>query len=159
MPKNALNIQVINRNNRAKRKKPDTGYESRTMDNEGYLGAILKRKSGEQIKNVNAVKSMGPHIESIAALSFYNYLPPPDFMENVNLNGNLDYGKTPKHLKRANGRTLDLSHMVPMRRLIIIGHIRKDARLPLPLKVDGDTIRGEGWTVVRFILPIDQPQE
>lgn len=75
-------------------------------------------------------------------LSFFGNMPPPKFT------GSGFQG--PRNYLRSLGRTMDLTPMLSMPRLIMIGHI-ENSEIPLPLTVDGDRPVSKGWTVVQWI--------
>jgi hypothetical protein len=138
------------------------GYLKRTYNDEGYLGTLYGRRYERQsmvdddqapgVEKLSVPKS-DELVDRLFLMSFYNHLPPPNFMEGDN--ETLNMMRTPKHLIRAAVRSLDLSYVTAFRRLIIIGHLENDSPIPLPLKVDGQIVGSSGWTTVRFILPIE----
>ena len=80
--------------------------------------------------------------------------PPPNFIDDAR-----DFsgaGIASVHFSRATGRDLDLTHLLATRKLIIMGYMPESSPLPLPLTVDGETPRSNGWTTVRFILPVEE---
>lgn len=79
-------------------------------------------------------------------LTFYSMLPPPEWWVT-------DWRVPRVNYYRAAGRAMDLSHLVKLRRLIIIGYL-KDSPLPLPLTVNGGNVTGTGWTMVRWVCPL-----
>lgn len=141
--------------------KGKTGYEDRRWRDEGILGQRFAEQyagrwsepdSPEPVIKVPKTDEM---VAAIEVLSFYSFMPPPDFV--VDEDGRMNMlGGDSVHLTRAALRGLDLSHLAALRRVIIIGHIERGAALPLPLKVDGQTPDATGWATVRFILPIDE---
>jgi hypothetical protein len=141
-----------------------TGWEMRQLNEEGHLGQIASRRLGTRLLSEydddaqpGAVTRVddGPveMVDKIEMLTFFNMIPPPEFMTKRDLN---QYIHTPQYLTRTTGRLLDLSHRTALRRLIIIGHIDRNAPLPLPLQVDGHEPKSSGWTTVRFILPVSE---
>lgn len=79
-------------------------------------------------------------------LTFYGTLPPPNWWEK-------EWAAAVTQYNRALGRPFDISPMLQTRCLIIMGYMR-DAPLPMPLHVDGEKVRGEGWTMVRWVCPL-----
>ena len=88
----------------------------------------------------------------IQALTLYDTLPPPDF-QNTSIMSAVG-GRATVMYERSQGRQVDLTHLIAMRRLVIIG-LWRDAPLPIPLKVDGVSVPSTGWTVIRWIGPVE----
>jgi hypothetical protein len=80
-------------------------------------------------------------------LSIYHQLEPPRYLRQDN--------KDPDTvvIVRRLGRELDLSAWFTRPCLIIIGYL-EDSPTPVPLRVDGETPRGTGLTVVRWVYPL-----
>ncbi|MCX5658145.1 MAG: hypothetical protein NTW19_00285 [Planctomycetota bacterium] len=90
-------------------------------------------------------------IQLIEMLSFYSNLPPPYYAFNDRTE---IYKADPYGCVRTVGRELDLTPLLALPRLILIGHLDKGP-FPIPLSVDGRTVAAEGWTTVRWIGPLD----
>jgi len=116
---------------------------------DGYLAHRIRvNKPGERFAQSDPGLIMLGDNEIVAnseVLTFYSMLPPPRYWD--------DRWQGPVHYQRALGRQLDLTALLRLRRLIIIGYL-KDSPLPLPMTVDGRPAKGQGWTVVRWISPI-----
>ncbi len=90
-------------------------------------------------------------MQSVELLTWFDYLPPPKFRdENMRL-----WVRT---YNRAIGREINLSHLVPLDCIVVIGFMQ-NSEMPVPLRIDGDEIPSTGWTVVRWVLPIESRQE
>ncbi len=121
----------------------------------GHLGDLLnKHLFTAQMPGMPAQQitlSDDRRISTLEMLSFFSSLPPPDF-RYTNVPG-------PTQYQRLLGREFDLTPMLAMRRLIVIGHVNarenQDVPLPLPLLVDGRPVAASGWTVVRWIAPVE----
>ena len=118
----------------------------------GFL-AGFKEKPGVNIgdKTTSEVGQVETDVtvEMFEMLTFFGTLPPPEFRK-------IDFNHPPDFFHRSLGRTLDLSARLPMRCLIVMGHL-ENSELPLPLTADGKTPPADdhSWTVVRLILPIE----
>lgn len=127
--------------------------QTRNFNREGYLGQLLAAFSNIRIRQeeeaIAPVVKVLPQdfVRRMEMLSFYSTLPPPDFRRNDLLRPAYNY-------IRPVGRSLDLSHLIATRQLLVIGHL-EGASLPIPLSVDGEMVASEGWTVVRAICPVD----
>ena len=136
------------------RRKPRKGhYDDRRLKSEGHLGNLMQLRTGgrwvgSQFDSTQADMASNEMAPAIEMLSFYSILPPPEFRRREN-----DQSHTPITYQRSLGRGLDLSHLLTMRRLIVIGHL-VDGPNPTPMKVDGRQLPSEGWTVVRWICPL-----
>ncbi len=88
----------------------------------------------------------------IEMLSIYHQLEPPKYITEDK--------KDPETavVSRRVGRELDLSVWFTRPCLIVIGYL-EDSPTPVPLKVDGETPRSTGLTVVRWIYPLPLDQE
>lgn len=84
-------------------------------------------------------------------LSFFSALPPPPY-EVVEEDGPLSFIRPP-NFARGVGRSLDLTHMAGLRRLMVIGMI-ENSRLPIPIAVNGQRLDSTGWTLVRWHLDL-----
>lgn len=82
-------------------------------------------------------------------LTFHTTLPPPSYWDKITA-----MGTGPTHYYRALGRSIDLSHLIRSRKLMVIGYLKRSP-LPIPLSVDGESVASSGLTVVRWLLPID----
>ena len=134
-------------------RRPSQYKADRQWKREGFLGQLIAAKTGQQFasSNTNVVRIAGDElVRAIEMLTFYSALPPPNFR-----NVELGLGSAPANYRRTIGRALDLTHLTAQRRLILIGHL-KNAPLPAPLAVDGETAPSEGWTVVRWTYDFDQ---
>ena len=138
-----------------------TGWEERAIQREGELGDRLRQIGGGRTDDVEENPSRArvdpgtPHIvNALMLFSFHGMLPPPDFL--VDDSDNLGLGHTPAHWVRTTGRHLDLSALTVFRRVILIGHLDEGSPMPTPLRVDGEEVESRGWTMVRFILPMQE---
>ena len=123
----------------------------------GHLGDLISRKAArvleedEDAPNPSRVTlAKDTRVKVIDMLSFYSSLPPPDFL-NTDFLGPATY-------ERAIGRQLDITHLLDLRRLIVIGHLEVSP-LPVTLTADGKAVPSIGWAVVRWICPLDSGQE
>ena len=98
----------------------------------------------------SGVISRASLVPAIDMLSFFSLLPPPDFRDASysSVTGNVI------NYQRTLGRNLDLTPVLGKRRLIIIGHI-EGSSIPVPLTVDGRRLPQKGWTVFRWICPLE----
>lgn len=117
----------------------------------GHLGILISRKAAHLLERGNLDPSQitlptDQRVKIIDMLGFYSSLPPPDFRQ-TGFPG-------PRVYRRTIGRELDLTHLLDLRRLIVVGHL-PESSLPVPLQVDGRTIPSRGWTVVRWICPLE----
>lgn len=125
----------------------------RKWKDEGHLGFLMGGKKANQPQSPHAQPAQGlplatdQLVHAIEMLSFYSLLPPPDFRM-------MEFYPRVANYDRALARSLDLSPLTAMRRLILIGHV-EEAPIPVPLTVDGQTSPSDGWTVVRWICPIE----
>ena len=83
----------------------------------------------------------------VALLSLYSTLPPPKYWKAIS-EDSPDYFRT-------TGRGLDLTRLLHLRRVIVIGNLDPDlggaSPLPLPLTVDGRPLPSSGFTAVRWV--------
>jgi hypothetical protein len=117
-------------------------------DTQSHLGRVSGLKPGRDIDADQPVRtrlSRDRWIPLVELLSFYNALPPPNF--------EWEHRNDAIHFHRAVGRQFDITHLLHMRRLIIIGFM-ENSPLPAPLTVDGQQLPSRGWTVVRWIHPL-----
>lgn len=152
--------KVLNPNARTKTKDNPTpnGWEKRTLAAEGFLGAHMQEMGGRRSdskEDEETKKLIDPGastiVRTLEIMTFFNLLPPPDFM----MDDDHDFLWTPVHFTRRIARSADLSHLTAGRRLIILGHLEEDSPLPLPLKVDGAEVESRGWTMVRFVMAVE----
>ena len=130
-------------------------YDNRDLADEGHLGVLMNLGTGR----LGAMRGIGPGRGGVRQreltpaaemLSFYSVLPSPDFRWKAEM---MAPSQSPATYQRALGRGLDLSHLLTMRCLIIIGHLA-DGPNPTPLTVDGRELPASGWTMVRWICPL-----
>ena len=125
---------------------------ARLWKHEGYLGRLIAFKTGQSWgsggveESVGAIVADSEIIQAVEMLSFFDTLPPPDFLNTNFINRSVNYA-------RGLGRGLDLTPQITMRCLIIIGHLQ-DTPVPVPVTVDGSRIKSSGRTVVRWICPL-----
>ncbi|MCC7204157.1 MAG: hypothetical protein IT441_03695 [Phycisphaeraceae bacterium] len=127
----------------------------------GYLGDLMRNPGmgRDQVTTGEDALAKLPEdqtVRMIERLSFYEYLPPP-LWDRTEYYGP-DQGW---EALRTGVRGLDISELLPLRRLIVIGHLPQSP-LPLPMTLDGgeaDELSGGGWTVVRWIVPISEPSD
>ncbi len=125
----------------------------RSWVQEGYLGRLMGFKAGQAWgshadNNGGAAIASSEVVQAVEMLSFYDALPPPDFRNTGLVDRAVNYD-------RAGGQMLDLTHATATRCLIVIGHTQ-ERFADLPLQVDGQSVPANGWTVLRWIVPIDQ---
>ena len=118
----------------------------------GFLGYLVDRGAafgGRNRPRFNPATAYRPdQVTRVAEiLTFYSTLPPPDYQTSGMLGGGRNY-------TRALGRPFDITALLPLRRVIIMGHLQRSP-LPLPLTVDGEILPSEGWTVVRWISQVE----
>ena len=89
----------------------------------------------------------------VEMLTFFGMLPPPDFRDT---DASFSLSDSIVAFGRREGRQLDLTHLLPLRRLMLIGHLT-GGPTPLPLQVDGDDLPSRGWTTVRWICRLPAP--
>ena len=120
----------------------------------GFLPRVMGSTAGQsddETANVGKVKiSPLRVVRESQVLSLFGSMPPPQFDKVA--------WPYPKQYQRALCRQMDISHLLKLRRLIVIGHI-KDSPLPAPLTVDGDTPASKGWTVVQWVYTLPEPLE
>ncbi len=138
-----------------------TGWEDRAIQGEGDLGERLHQIGGGKVDDEEEAVGKArvdpgtPHVvNALMLFSFHSMLPPPDFL--VDQSDHLGFGNSPAHWVRTTGRHLDLSALTVLRRVIIIGHLDEGSPMPTPIRVDGDEVESRGWTMVRFILPVQE---
>ncbi|MAE64374.1 MAG: hypothetical protein CMJ18_08880 [Phycisphaeraceae bacterium] len=88
---------------------------------------------------------------TVSLLSFYDALPVPDVWSSGD---GVIMGQGYHAYQRTQGRGLDLTHLLRIKCLIVIG-LLEDSPLPVPMTIDGDPARGKGLTVVRWISRLD----
>lgn len=128
----------------------------RSWVQEGYLGRLMGFKAGQawgshttgEGNARGAAIASSEIVQAVEMLSFYNALPPPDFRHTGLADRAVNYD-------RAGTQGLDLTATAATRCLIVIGHTL-EAFAALPLLVDGRPLPANGWTVLRWIVPIDQ---
>jgi hypothetical protein len=85
-------------------------------------------------------------------LSLYGALPPAEFWNVKEPQAVPDY-------YRKLGRGMDLSQLLVLRRVIVMGllDVTEAPGLPLvaPLRVGGAELRARGWVFVRLIVPVE----
>ena len=122
---------------------------------EGFLAAVEAEKPGDDMMTPSPL-STKPHEKDICngclLLSLYGTLPPAEFWNAQKPEDSPDYF-------RRLGRGMDLSPLLALRRVIVMGHLdltgRGDVPLPEPLKIDGVELGARGWVFVRFIVPVE----
>ena len=129
----------------------------------GLLGdlAFSRRPGLSHVDSDNQTYRQGVEAGLLTMLSFYDTLPPPDVLADVNsmqmqFQQGMGMGghRGERTCQRRLTRSIDLTRLLAFRRLIVIGHL-KDGPLPVPLKVDGRTIHSRGWTVVRWTCEVE----
>jgi hypothetical protein len=132
----------------------DRHYIKRKLGNEGHLGHLMSLPVAggggmSTPDGSSGVISRASLVPAIDMLSFFSLLPPPDFRDaSYSVTGNVI------NYQRTMGRNLDLTPVLGKRRLIIIGHI-EGSSIPVPLTVDGRRLPQKGWTVFRWICPLE----
>lgn len=126
-------------------KKPKISYTAPA----GLLGDLIhKHKPGLDATAILGGRLTNDRIiQTLTLLSFYGNLPPPQYVFN---DRSEIFKSDPYGCERAVGRELDLTPLLGMPRLIILGHLDKGP-FPVPMSVDGRTVKAEGWTMVRWI--------
>jgi hypothetical protein len=128
----------------------------------GYLADLLKNSNPSALGGADPASRQRANPAQVRrlteALSFYNILPPPKYRVSGT------YGGGSPHFTRPLGRSLDISHLMGLRRLIVIGYLHgQQAKLPMDLRVSGGQVPrtdAKSWTVVRWVLPIvDAPTQ
>ncbi|MCC7407778.1 MAG: hypothetical protein IT442_06875 [Phycisphaeraceae bacterium] len=127
----------------------------------GYLGDLMRnpgmgRDEVQAGEDALARLPEDQTVRMIERLSFYEYLPPPLWDRKEYYGADRGWAAL-----RTGVRGLDLSALLPLRRLIVIGHLPKSP-LPLPMTLDGregEKLSGGGWTVVRWIVPLPEPSD
>jgi|GEM_PF-3544349 len=135
------------------------GWETRSLRGEGVLGAHMADMGGQQSdtkQDEKTQKLIDPGASSIVRtlemLSFFDMLPPPTFMKP----DDVQFSWTPVHFSRRIARSADLTKLTAQRRLIIMGHIETDSPVPVPMLVGGEQIKSKGWTMVRFVMNVEE---
>lgn len=82
---------------------------------------------------------------SPAMLSLFNMLPP---MSNEGMSADAT------QLLRRGARELDITSALIAGQMVIIAEA-EEAPLPVPLRVEGEAVAGEGRTIYQFVLPLD----
>ena len=120
----------------------------------GHLGELTRVvKPGAEI--ISAVDGdpvlqrdqMSKIVNLMELESFYSALPPPQYTK-------VDYINPPWSYQRSAGRAMDLSAMLNMRCVIVIGYLQNQA-IPVPLEVDGVNSPSQGLTMVRWMCPLN----
>ena len=123
----------------------------RLWKSEGYLGRLMAFKTGQNWggqEPVGAILADSEIVQAVEMLSFFDMLPPPDFLNTKFASRVVNYG-------RRFGRALDLTQLVALRCLIVIGHLN-DSPMLLPVTVDGTVVSSSGRTVVRWVCPLER---
>lgn len=134
------------------------GWENRSLGAEGLLGAHMSNMGGRRSDSEQDETTMklvdpgaGTIVITLEMLSFFSMLPPPDFM----LPDDPQFSWSPVHFSRRIARGIDLTKLTAQRRLIILGHIETDSPAPVPMTVDGGQVKSKGWTMVRFVMNVE----
>ncbi|MDX1682415.1 MAG: hypothetical protein R3336_04785, partial [Phycisphaeraceae bacterium] len=137
----------------------------RSVKDEGYLGQLVQMQTGGTWANQpgQGPGRQGPMlqladnelVQSLHVLSFFDRLPPPVYVRQQQ-HSMYGPGDRPLDYRRRLGRELDISHLVTGRCLMVIGHL-PNSELPAPLRLDGDAVPSEGWTMVRWIVDVERP--
>ena len=91
-------------------------------------------------------------IQAFELLSFYASLPPI----NLPIGRNEELGfELIDSYQRELGRELDLTRLLPLRGLIIMGHLSQSP-LPIPVEVDRWSLDSDGWTIVRWVGSVEE---
>ena len=123
----------------------------RLWQHEGYLGKVLAYKAGASTHAADpalATVADDQVVQSVEILSFYSMLPPPDYRNLNMISGPESWG-----YRRQQGRPLDLTSILSTRCVILIGYLEQGS-MPVPLTIDGQPFDSNGWTVVRWICPV-----
>lgn len=128
----------------------------------GHLGGLMSSKVAEELEALDEAQR-GPSLVSgdrlvqmVEMLSFYDTLPPPRYTIEENPDSEqYVLAVPPVGYQRTTGRRMDLSRLLPLRRVIIIGHLQ-GTDLPVPLHVDGERLPAhpDSWTVIRWVTPL-----
>lgn len=86
-------------------------------------------------------------VRQLDMLSLYSMLTPPPYLQNP------PTGRDTVRIAREVAREADLGPWLDRPCLLVIGYLRQSA-IPIPITVDGSTPPSEGWTVIRWILPL-----
>lgn len=126
-----------------------------TGSSSGQLDALLDRlrPSVQGMQYMGAPQQVETDDASVnrrlTALALFPLLPPP----RLNSNSSMDYVA-----QRTSAHTLDLGRWITQPCVILIGHLgdgRAEAlESPVPLLVDGEPIRTQGRTIVRWVYPL-----
>ena len=125
-------------------------YDVRDLKNrwKGYLANRIKTNKPSGLDDYEPDRRVPLAGNQIIApteiLTFFSTLPPPRYWD--------DTWETVRYT-RALGREFDLTALLKLRRVIIIGYL-EDAPLPVPLTINGRECEGSGWVMVRWISPI-----
>ena len=121
---------------------------SRNFTAEGLLGKRLATRVDTSMPFAGGTQGLSDAviIEQMEILSFFDYLPPPNFRDTRNFSR---FGV----LRRPVGQSLDLSALAGTRCVILIGHL-PDGPLPAPLTLAGRTPPSNGWTTVRCVFDL-----
>ena len=133
-------------------------YPQRFWKTEGYLGRFMERGSSQHLgaipEELNRDREDSDVYNKTHLMTFFSVLPMPDYYFH---RSGLGGGESPVSYSRALGRQADLTALLPLRRLIVLGYL-KGSPLPLPLKVDGRDVPidpAHSWTMVRMIVPVE----
>lgn len=116
-------------------------YQQRKFRDEGFLGSLM------EVHRRTAAGRREKITTGVEMLTFFSALPPPDFRDTAGVFSSPVYA-------RRQGRLMDMSHLLPLRRLMLIGHL-EDNTVPLPLEVDGRSLASRGWTTLRWICRLE----
>lgn len=107
---------------------------------------------------IESAPSMTDRRRALETLSFYQQMPPPPYYEPRQPGGTFDFNTRGVVFTRSIGRELDLSQWLNRPCVIVIGYL-DNAKLPIPLSVDGSTPHSEGLTMIRWIYPLPYTAE
>lgn len=97
-------------------------------------------------------------VQRLLALTFYDMLPRPRYLRSEQDQFSGNFGPTGAYPIRHTMRRLDLSKQLREPCLIVVGNVRSNAMLPVPVEVDGDrnlATSDSSWVMVRLIFPVN----
>ena len=126
---------------------------NRLWKREGYLGEFFASQAASSWSGTDPTRVTIADDEIVQAaeiLSFYNMLPPPDY-RTLSM---LPTGPANLGYRRQTGRALDLTAILATRCVILVGYLEKGP-MPVPMTLEGQPFDSTGWTVLRWICPVD----
>lgn len=109
----------------------------------GELSTILKKPGVSGRQRIVNYTTM---------LTLFDHLPPPKYLYNEAVTF-LQTVNSSHDVYRTFTRQVDMSPMLSTPCVLLIAYV-EDGPLPLPLRVDGDTLPSRGWTVLRCYYPL-----